>query len=168
MYLDGRIRIRVNRSRFTRIVEVNDAQHGRDQSDGENVISIREETNTRHHHRTNMIPPKGRLVDLRKSQSPPLVGVGDVSIIVVEVVEGRIASGRLHGHGEKGRSGGTLARTKEREEGTIPQRSSDRSHLNDEKEKKTPKLRKTRASEMQDSNVRDSGGKKKKRKKERK
>ena len=101
MYLDGGIRIRVNRSRFARVVEVHDTQHGGDESDSENIISIREETNAGHHHGTNMIPAKGRLVDLRQGQSSPLVGVGNVSIIVVEVVEGRIASSRLHSHGER-------------------------------------------------------------------
>ena len=39
-----------------------------------------------------MVPAKGRLVNLSKSKTSPLVRVCDVGIVVVEVVEGSIAS----------------------------------------------------------------------------
>lgn len=40
----------------------------------------------------NMVPAKGGFIDLRQGQPASLVGIGDVSEIVVEVVEGKIAT----------------------------------------------------------------------------
>ena len=50
----------------------------------------------------NMVPAKGGFVDFRQGQPASLVGIGDVSEIVVEVMEGKIAT---RGHVLRGRSG---------------------------------------------------------------
>ena len=75
-----------------------DTQHGRHQADSEDIIGICKETNAGDDDGTNVIPAERSLVYLRQSQSSALVGVGDMSVIIVEVVKGSIASGRLCGH----------------------------------------------------------------------
>lgn len=40
----------------------------------------------------NMVPAERSLVNLSKSQPSPLVGISNMRIIVVEIVEGRVAS----------------------------------------------------------------------------
>lgn len=42
-----------------------------------------------------MVPAEGRLVDLSQGESSSLIGVGDVSEVIVEVVEGGVSSGGL-------------------------------------------------------------------------
>ena len=51
------------------------------------IVCIREETNAGHHDGTDVIPAKGRLVDLGEGESSTLIGVGNVGEIIVEVVE---------------------------------------------------------------------------------
>lgn len=61
-----------------------------------------------------MVPAERRLVDLGQSKATALVGVSDVSEVVVEVMEGCISSRGLVvldvGTGQLARSGGVHAR----------------------------------------------------------
>jgi hypothetical protein len=41
-----------------------------------------------------MVPAKWRLVDFRQSETSSLIRVGDMSVVIVEVVEGSIATRR--------------------------------------------------------------------------
>jgi hypothetical protein len=50
------------------------------------------ETDTGDENGAHMVPAERRLVDLREGETTTLVGVGDVSVVVVEVVEGSVAS----------------------------------------------------------------------------
>lgn len=67
-----------------------------------------------------MIPAEWSLVDLCKSETATLVGVGDVSVVVVEVVESGIASLRSGGHVDARYTDrcclASMSRVKEREE----------------------------------------------------
>jgi hypothetical protein len=56
------------------------------------VVSIREETNTSDNDGAHMVPAERSLVDLSESETAALVRVGDMSIVVVEVVKGSVAS----------------------------------------------------------------------------
>jgi len=82
-------------------VPVYNSQHAGDEVDGEDVVSISKETNTCYDNRADVVPSKRRLVDFGESESSTLVGVCDVSIVVVEVVEGSIAASCLISHVEK-------------------------------------------------------------------
>ena len=96
---DGRIRIGRDVSGLALcVVPVDDTQHGGNQVDGEDIVGIGEETNARHDNGAHMVPAEGSLVDLGESKSSTFIGVGDVSVVVVEVVEGSIAAGCLLGH----------------------------------------------------------------------
>lgn len=64
-----------------------DTEHSRDDTDSENVVRIREEANAGNCNSTHVVPTEGSLVDLGECESPTLVGVGDVSVVVVEVVK---------------------------------------------------------------------------------
>lgn len=77
---------------------VNDTQHGGNQVDGEDIVGIGKEANARNDDSSYMVPAKGSLVDFGESKSSTLVGVGDMGIVVVEVVEGSIAAGSLLSH----------------------------------------------------------------------
>lgn len=77
---------------------VDDAQHGGNQVDGENIVGIGKETNAGHDDGAHMVPAKGSLVDFGESKSSTFIGVGDVSVVVVEVVEGGIAADCLLCH----------------------------------------------------------------------
>ena len=63
-------------------------------------VTYGEETNTGDNDSSNMIPAKRRLVDLSKSKTSPLIRVCNMSIVVVEVVEGSVASRSSGGHSE--------------------------------------------------------------------
>lgn len=78
---------------------VNYPQHGGNDTNGEDVVGIGEETDTSDEDGANVVPAEGGLIDLRERKSASLVGVGNVSIVVVEVVEGRVASSSPGGHG---------------------------------------------------------------------
>lgn len=64
-----------------------DTEHSRNDTDCENVVRIREEANAGYCNSTDMVPAEGSLVDLGECESSTLVGVCDVSVVVVEVVE---------------------------------------------------------------------------------
>ena len=73
-------------------------QHVRDQTNGENVVCVREETNTSDYDGTYVVPTEGCLVDLSKSQTSALIWICDMCIVVVKVVKGSIASRGPGGH----------------------------------------------------------------------
>ncbi len=77
---------------------VHDAQHGGDEVDGEDVVRIGEEADAGDDDRADMVPAEGRLVDLGEGQSSPLIGIGDVGEVIVEVVKGNIAAGCFTRH----------------------------------------------------------------------
>jgi hypothetical protein len=79
---------------------VDDAQHGSHQVDGEDVIGISEETNTGYDNSTNVVPAKWGLIDLGQGESTALVGVDDVSEVIMEVVESGIAALCFQSHGK--------------------------------------------------------------------
>jgi hypothetical protein len=79
---------------------VDHAEHCCYNADGEDVVGISEETDTSDENGANMVPAERRLVDLCEGEATALVGVGDVSVVVVEVVEGSIASFGSGGHSE--------------------------------------------------------------------
>ena len=56
------------------------------------IVGISEESDTSHDTGADVVPSKRGLVDLSEGESPSLVGVGDVREVIVEVVEGGIAS----------------------------------------------------------------------------
>ena len=51
-----------------------------------------EETNTGHDNGANMVPAEWCLVNFSESKTSSLVGIRDVSVVVVKIVEGSIAS----------------------------------------------------------------------------
>lgn len=74
------------------VLPVNDTKHVGDETNGEDVVGISEETNTGDDDSANVVPAEGSLVNLGKSESATLVGVFDVSEVIVEVVEGGIST----------------------------------------------------------------------------
>ena len=80
---------------------IDNTQHGGDQADSENIVGISEEADTCHHDGSYMIPAKGSFVDLRESESSTLVGVGNMSIVVVEIMEGSVATSCALRHAER-------------------------------------------------------------------
>jgi hypothetical protein len=96
---------------------IDNAQHGGNEADSEDIVGIGEETNTRYDDGSNVIPTKGSFVDLRESKSAALIGIcdssarpmwrelakihtGNVGVVIVEVVEGRIATSCALRHAE--------------------------------------------------------------------
>ena len=97
---------------------VDDTQHRRDQVNGENIVGVGEETNTGDDYSAYMVPTKGRLVYLGESKPSSFlqtnenlasgnrmdtldskyIRIGNMRIVVVEVVEGSIATSSLVGH----------------------------------------------------------------------
>lgn len=73
-------------------VLVDNTQHDGQERGSENIVLICEETNTSHNNGSDMIPAKGSLVDLCKSKSAALIGVLDMGEVIVEVVEGNVAT----------------------------------------------------------------------------
>ncbi len=57
-----------------------------------------EETNTSDHNGSHMVPAEGSLVNLGQSETTTLVGVGDMSVVIMEIVEGSIAAGGPGSH----------------------------------------------------------------------
>ena len=84
---------------------VHHAQHISYKSDSEDVISIGEEADTSDHDSANMVPSKRRVINIGKSTSSTFIGVVDVSMVVVEVMEGRVAASRPVRHDEGGPAG---------------------------------------------------------------
>lgn len=74
------------------VLPVNDTKHVGDETNGENVVGIGEETNTGDDDGTNVVPAERSLVNLGKSESATLVGVFNVSEVIVEVVEGGVST----------------------------------------------------------------------------
>ena len=70
-------------ARRKRIVKVDNTQHSCDQTNGKDIVSVGEETNTSNHDSTNMIPAEGGLVNLGEGETTPFVGVGYMSIVVL-------------------------------------------------------------------------------------
>lgn len=73
-------------------VPVDRAKHVRHHTNGEDVVGVGEETNASDEDGADVVPAERSLVNLGQSETTTLVGVGDVGIVVVEVVEGSIAS----------------------------------------------------------------------------
>jgi hypothetical protein len=67
---------------------------------GAYIVGVSEESDTSNDTGADMIPSERCLVDLSECESSSLVGVGDMGEVIVEVVEGGVASGGLvHGSG---------------------------------------------------------------------
>jgi len=64
-------------------VPIDNTQHGRYKTNGENIIRIGKETNTSDNTGANMVPAKRSLVDFGKSQTTSLIGIGNVSLKTV-------------------------------------------------------------------------------------
>lgn len=79
---------------------VDDAQHDGQQRHAEDVIAVGEEASAGDQNGADVVPSKGGLVDLGEGQAAALVGVLDVSKVIVEVVEGVVPAGCLGGHDE--------------------------------------------------------------------
>jgi len=62
------------------------------------IVGIREEADTSDDDGANMVPAEGGLVNLGESETTTLVGISNVGIVVVEVVEGSIAASSMCGH----------------------------------------------------------------------
>lgn len=60
-----------------------------------NIVGIREESNTSDHTSSHMVPAKGSFVDFGESKTTTLIGVLDVSKVIVEVVEGGVSTSSL-------------------------------------------------------------------------
>lgn len=89
-HLDGGV---LRSSEFAGVaVLVHNTQHDGQERGSEDVVLIREETDTGDNTGAHMVPSERRLVDLREGQPTTLVGVLDVSEVVVEVVEGSIST----------------------------------------------------------------------------
>ncbi len=76
---------------------VNHSQHGDYQIDSEDVVGISEEPDTSNDDGANVVPAEGSLVNLRKGETTTLIGIVDVGIVVVEVMEGSVTADRLIG-----------------------------------------------------------------------
>ena len=104
-YFDGGIRMFWYDARlvvlFPRLLPVDDPQHGGDQIDREDIVGIGEEADSCHDDGTNMIPSKGGLIDLGQSKTSAFIGVSDVGVIIVEIVEGRVASNCFLRHDQR-------------------------------------------------------------------
>ena len=94
------------------VVEEHNTQHSSDQVDGEDlntqvrtvsmiveigtyIVGISKETNASNHTSSHMIPAKWGFVDFGESKSTTLIGILDVSEVIVEVVEGGVSTSRL-------------------------------------------------------------------------
>lgn len=75
------------------ILPEHDAQHRCHHIHSEQIVGISEEANSSYHDSTDVIPPKRSLVDLCKSKSSALIGVCNVGVVIMEVVEGCVAAG---------------------------------------------------------------------------
>ena len=105
-------------------VPVDRAEHVRHHTDGEDVIRVGEEANAGDENGANVVPAKGSLINLGERETATLVGVGDVCIVVVEVVEGSVASRSSGGHDLRC-STVLLERSTVRDKGVVPSKRSD-------------------------------------------
>lgn len=55
---------------------VHHTKHGGDQTDGEDIVGIGEETSSSHDDSSNVIPAERCFIDLSESESSALVGIG--------------------------------------------------------------------------------------------
>jgi hypothetical protein len=62
------------------------------------IVGIREESDTSNDTGADVVPSERGLVDLSEGEPSSLVGVGNVCKVIIEVVEGGIASGGLVGN----------------------------------------------------------------------
>lgn len=74
---------------------VDDAKHDGEHGDAEDIVRVSEEADTGNNTGSDMVPAKGSLVYLCEGETTTLVGVGDVSKVIVEVVEGIVTTARL-------------------------------------------------------------------------
>lgn len=65
------------------IVPVDQTQHARDQVDGEDVVSISEETSTGYDNDADVVPSEGRLVDFGEGEAAALVGILEIKSVVI-------------------------------------------------------------------------------------
>lgn len=86
------------------ILPVNHAEHVGDQIQDEEIVRVREEAHPGDDNGADMVPAEGDLIDLGEGETPAQVGIGDVRVVIVEVVKGRIAAvGADVGERERGR-----------------------------------------------------------------
>ena len=94
--LDGGVRVGGNLSRVLLcVLPVNNTEHVGDETNGEDVVGIGEETDTSDDDGADVVPTELGLVNLGESKTSALVWVDNVSIVVVEVVEGSVTAGSL-------------------------------------------------------------------------
>jgi hypothetical protein len=61
-------------------------------------VHTSEKTNTSYNTGPDMVPAKGSLINLGESKTTALVWIGNVSIVVVKIVKGSVASRCMGGH----------------------------------------------------------------------
>jgi len=80
------------------IMPIHNSQHWCYQADSKDIICIGKEPGAGDSDGADVVPSERRFIDLRQSETTSFIGVGDVGIIVVEVVEGSIPSLCSGGH----------------------------------------------------------------------
>lgn len=70
--------------------------YSREAADCAHIVRIGEETNTGYNTSSNVVPSERSFIDLSKSETTTLIGILDVSEVIMEVVEGIISTRRLH------------------------------------------------------------------------
>lgn len=80
------------------ILPVDDAENRGSEGNSEDVVSVSKETYARNDDGTDVVPAKGCLVNLSESQTSSLVGVLNMGIVIVEVVESGVSAGGLGRH----------------------------------------------------------------------
>ncbi len=79
--LDSRVRVGGDGSGLVLGVDpVDYTQHGGHEVDGKQVVGIGEEANAGDYAGADVVPAKGRLVDLGEGETTALIGVGNVSL----------------------------------------------------------------------------------------
>lgn len=96
--LDGSVGGDGDFSRGSRVLPVDDTKHSSHDTNGEDVVGIGEETDTSDQTGADMVPAERSLVNLSERESAALIGVGDMGVVVVEVVEGAVASSSSGSH----------------------------------------------------------------------
>lgn len=118
MYLDGCVGRRGDYTGLGGcILPVHNTQHGGNQIDSEDIVSIGEETNTGHNNGADMVPAEGSLIDLGQGKSSSLIRIRNVGIVlstismttfhdgsessyIMEIMKGSVASRGLLRHAE--------------------------------------------------------------------
>jgi hypothetical protein len=67
------------------VLPIDYSQQVGDETNGEQVVGVGEETNTSNYAGTDVVPSKGRLVDFREGETTTLVGIGNVCLHEGEV-----------------------------------------------------------------------------------